>query len=128
MTTSAYERDIPFEGVHNFRDFGGYRTSDGRNVRWRTLFRCGETQNMTESDLFKARSELGVKTLVDLRGQDSISQVGTGPIANPPVDYHHIPFLAQSDDIRQLLWSLSDNGEFYINVIEYVRFYILRFR
>ena len=50
MTMSAHERHIPFEGVHNFRDLGGYRTTDAGTIRRRTLFRCGEMQNMTESD------------------------------------------------------------------------------
>ena len=73
MTAPEFERHIPFEGVHNFRDLGGYQTSDGRTIRRRTLFRSGEMQNMTEPDLPKARSELGIKTVVDLTGQDSIS-------------------------------------------------------
>lgn len=43
MTTPPLERHIPFEGVHNFRDLGGYQSTDGRTIRWRTLFRSGET-------------------------------------------------------------------------------------
>ena len=73
MVTPAFGRHIPFEGVYNFRDLGGYETADGRKVRRRTVFRCGEMQNMTEPDLLKARGELGIKTIVDLTGQDSIS-------------------------------------------------------
>lgn len=118
MTIPTYERLIPFEGVHNFRDLGGYQATDGRTTRWRTLFRSGETRNMTESDLLLARDELGIKTLVDLRGQDSVSRVGTGPIADPPVKYHHIPFLTEDVQIRQLLRSLPNMGEFYVNMIE----------
>ena len=103
MTAPAFERYIPFEGVQSFRDLGGYQASDGRKVGRRTLFRSGEIQNMTEPDLLKARSELGIKTVVDLQCQDSISQVGTGPIADPPVSHHHIPFLTQGAQIREFL-------------------------
>ena len=87
-------------------------------MRWRTLFRSGEMQNITESDLLKARSELGIRAIVDLRGPDSISRVGTGPIADPPTNYRNIPFLTQGDGERQLLRSLSNMGDFYLNVIE----------
>ncbi|MFD7305073.1 tyrosine-protein phosphatase, partial [Streptomyces pharetrae] len=27
------DRHIPFAGLHNFRDLGGYTTTDGRRVR-----------------------------------------------------------------------------------------------
>jgi protein-tyrosine phosphatase len=27
------DRHIPFDGLHNFRDLGGYPTADGRRVR-----------------------------------------------------------------------------------------------
>ena len=30
----AAERLVPLEGTLNFRDLGGYRTADGRQVRW----------------------------------------------------------------------------------------------
>ncbi len=37
-------RHIRLEGQANFRDLGGYQTSDGRTVKWRELFRAGEPQ------------------------------------------------------------------------------------
>ena len=30
---------IQLSGATNFRDLGGYRTEDGRQVRWRRVFR-----------------------------------------------------------------------------------------
>ena len=33
------ERLLPLDGPDNFRDLGGYETSDGRTVRWGQLFR-----------------------------------------------------------------------------------------
>ncbi len=35
------ERVLPLAGGQNFRDLGGYRTHDGRQVRWGALFRSG---------------------------------------------------------------------------------------
>ncbi len=34
----AAERRVPFEGIQNFRDLGGYATTDGGTVRWGQLF------------------------------------------------------------------------------------------
>ncbi|MCH9011374.1 MAG: tyrosine-protein phosphatase [Chloroflexi bacterium] len=34
------------------------------------------------------------------------------------MSYRHIPFLTQGAQIREFLWSISNMGEFYVNVIE----------
>lgn len=46
----APERHIALEGQPNFRDLGGYRTADGRAVRWRQVYRSGELGQLTEED------------------------------------------------------------------------------
>ena len=33
------ERRVPLEGAVNFRDIGGYKTGDGREVKWGKVFR-----------------------------------------------------------------------------------------
>jgi|GEM_PF-3784070 len=34
-------RVLPLEGGVNFRDLGGYRTADGRVIKWEVLYRAG---------------------------------------------------------------------------------------
>ena len=51
----AAERRIPFEGVTNFRDLGGYRTRSGQRVRWGRVFRSDALHGMTEDDLASYR-------------------------------------------------------------------------
>jgi protein-tyrosine phosphatase len=45
------ERRFGMQGTPNFRDFGGYRTADGRQVKWGYLFRSGQLNNLSEQDL-----------------------------------------------------------------------------
>lgn len=59
------DRRIQFEGVHNFRDFGGYRTPHGA-VKRGVLYRSAHFAEATEADHERLR-DLGVATLVDLR-------------------------------------------------------------
>ncbi|MCS6871591.1 MAG: tyrosine-protein phosphatase [Anaerolineae bacterium] len=59
-------REIPFERVPNFRDFGGYPTQDGRYVRRGLLYRSGALSDLSERDIAKLR-ELGIKLICDLR-------------------------------------------------------------
>ena len=47
----ASERRFGMVGAPNFRDFGGYPTQDGRQVKWGYLFRSGQLSNLTDADV-----------------------------------------------------------------------------
>lgn len=59
-------RRIEFDGPHNFRDLGGYPTSDGGTTRWGVLFRADRLDQMTPDDLSRF-AELGISAVYDLR-------------------------------------------------------------
>ncbi|MCB1845548.1 MAG: tyrosine-protein phosphatase [Halioglobus sp.] len=59
-------RLLNFEGIHNFRDLGGYRTEDGRTVKWGSLYRTGNFAHASKGDLEALRS-LELHTLIDFR-------------------------------------------------------------
>lgn len=71
---------IPFKGVHHFRDIGGYKSEDGRRVKWNTFFRADRLSSLTEEDITYFKS-LGVKTILDLR---SPAEVNGSP--DPKID------------------------------------------
>ena len=58
---------LPTEGIHNFRDYGGWLTADGRQVRRGLLFRSGQHVGATEQDLALIAG-LDIRTVIDLRG------------------------------------------------------------
>lgn len=47
----ATERKLGMEGTPNFRDFGGYPTEQGKQVKWGYLFRSGQLSTLTDKDL-----------------------------------------------------------------------------
>lgn len=59
-------RLLNFAGIDNFRDLGGYATSDGRQVKWGVLYRSGTWHGATPADTEAARS-LDLATFVDFR-------------------------------------------------------------
>ena len=65
-TTKTPSRHLPFDGTPNFRDDGGYTTEDGRQVKWRTLFRSGHLSTLTASDQLQF-SKLGINLVFDFR-------------------------------------------------------------
>lgn len=59
-------RVLPLEGGRNFRDLGGYKTNDGKSVRWGKVFRSGTMTALTLSD-YEYLSGIGVKVVCDFR-------------------------------------------------------------
>lgn len=55
------------EGTLNMRDLGSLRTSDGRHIIKGRLFRSANLAQITSDDI-RTLEQLGVKTVVDLRG------------------------------------------------------------
>lgn len=67
--TSPRARTLTFEGGCNFRDIGGYRTHDGRTVRWGKVYRAGVLSYFSSSDHASLR-QLGVRAICDLRREE----------------------------------------------------------
>ncbi len=66
IITAPPPRTLPIEGGHNLRDLGGYRTQDGRQLKWRTLYRAGALYGLPEQSRAALR-ELGIRAICDLR-------------------------------------------------------------
>lgn len=69
-------RRLPLEGQNNFRDLGGYRTADGKYVRWGLLYRSGQLANLTEGD-YEYLQPLGIRLVCDFRADDERSRQAT---------------------------------------------------
>ena len=59
-------RHIDFDGIENFRDFGGYPTVHGRPMKTGLLYRSANHAYATEADLARMKA-LGLATIIDLR-------------------------------------------------------------
>lgn len=63
------ERVLPLEQGSNFRDAGGYATSDGRRIKWGLIYRSGAMPLLTEPD-YALLGQLGIATIIDFRSLD----------------------------------------------------------
>lgn len=61
------QRVLPLEGIHNFRDYGGYASAHGGRVRPRVLWRSAQHGEASDADLGIVDG-LGLATVIDLRG------------------------------------------------------------
>jgi len=62
-------RRISLEGLSNFRDLGGYATTDGQTVKWRRIFRSDTLAGLSDNDI-RAVEDLGIAAACDLRYGD----------------------------------------------------------
>jgi protein-tyrosine phosphatase len=68
-------RHIPMDGQSNFRDIGGYQTSDGKTVKWGKVFRSGELPKLSDDDVKKI-DHLGIKTVISFLNPTEIKARG----------------------------------------------------
>ena len=87
----AADRRVPFEGVVNFRDLGGYPTREGGHVRWGRLFRADALHNLTASDLATYEG-LGVRLVVDLRSDTERREMPN------PIESRALPLAFRRDE------------------------------
>jgi protein-tyrosine phosphatase len=92
-------RTIDLSGCLNFRDLGGYPTSDGRTLRWRQVFRSDALHHLTPQDVSRLRDELGIGDVIDLRSSAELRSEGRGALALEAIRFHHHP-LYDGESVR----------------------------
>ena len=97
--------DPGFEQVVNFRDFGGYPTTDGGRVRRGVLYRSAHFGEATDGDL-ALLERLGVRLVIDFRGPSDKELEGHNRLP-PGVREVLIPMYdpARGNDPRVVLYS-----------------------
>lgn len=120
MIDDYADRHIPFEGCFNFRDIGGYPTSDGRRVKWGLYYRAGRQDRMTSEDLARART-LNIRTQIDLRKTDEITDQGQGPFPAMGANYRHLPVIPDggTDQLTRLVGDTGISGKRYLGYLEF---------
>jgi protein-tyrosine phosphatase len=61
-------RAIDMNNIKNFRDVGGYFTSDNRQIKWGEIYRSADVSNATLYDQERIR-RLNIKTVIDFRSE-----------------------------------------------------------
>jgi protein tyrosine/serine phosphatase len=95
MTPLPNRERLLLAGAVNFRDLGGYETSDGRRTRFGRIFRSNSLQELTEADLKVIRERLRLMTVLDLRSPQEIRHDGVGPLEHESLRYVNLPMLQE---------------------------------
>ena len=105
---SSPERRIALEGQSNFRDLGGYETTDGRTVKWGQLYRSGDLSKLTAEDVGRLHA-LGIRLVCDFRTNAEVEQRGKDQLSEGAGGYA-IPISAggEAKKLRALALESSD--------------------
>jgi protein-tyrosine phosphatase len=114
QVSDSVVRHVVLQGAVNFRDLGGYATTDGHHVKWHVIYRSADISKLTQADLdtLKARHILYD---VDLRG---VQESAKAPDKmNPGTDYILCP--AGSDSMNGAMFrdlSKVSDGDSLMNI------------
>ena len=78
------------DAINNFRDFGGYRTHNGIQLKKGLLYRSGDLSKATDADL-ENLSALGIKTICDLRSENERLSEPDRILEAAPFTFFNIP-------------------------------------
>ncbi|MBZ0284080.1 MAG: tyrosine-protein phosphatase [Anaerolineae bacterium] len=92
------ERILKLEGVANFRDAGGYRTAEGRQVRKGLIYRSGALGHLTPTD-WETINKIGIKLVCDLRSRDEAQTEPDNLVDG--IEYLHLPLDADTREERR---------------------------
>ena len=66
---SEDHRKIVLDGTSNTRELGGYKTEDGRSLKWGVLYRSDKLSELTDAD-HEYLLQLVIKTVIDFRSSE----------------------------------------------------------
>src|SRR5688572_11226525 len=90
VTTMPIDRRVTLNGSYNFRDLGGLRTTDGREVQRGRLFRSDELHRLTPEDI-EILAGIGIATLIDLRSMEEVTTKRATLLHDRGVGHRHLP-------------------------------------
>lgn len=94
------DRILYLEGIHNFRDYGGYAVREGSRFKSGLLYRSGQHLDATPGDLAVV-SGLKLETVIDLRGDS---------------ERMHFPCARAEDFNAQILFAPGETADQNTNV------------
>jgi len=95
---TAPERHVALDGQANFRDLGGYETTDGRTVKWGEVYRSGELPRLNDEDVAKLE-EMDIRTVVSFLTEKEVEARGPDRL---PANTVEVPLPMEAGNLGDL--------------------------
>lgn len=109
-------RAIDMNRIKNFRDIGGYFTTDNRQMKWGEIYRSGNLSNATLYDQEKIR-RLNIRTVIDFRSERTARRYPI--LLHPSIRKIALPLMPM--DAQKLDEQLEDENFDRSDAIRYVQ-------
>ena len=94
----TFQRHLKLPGCLNLRELGGYATSEGKQIRWRTLLRSDSLHRLPSFSQ-QQLLDYGIRTIIDLRSPSEVSSKKYALSKIPEIKYFNLPLI---DDRSQV--------------------------
>lgn len=124
-TGSFMPQLIDTHGTFNFRDFGGYTSSVGEEVRSGVLFRSGSLDRIADTEAHSLQDSLSIKTIIDLRHPDEFNDNPTrGSLAGLVPNRYSLSVIDATQALKNhtealnIAYGMGQSGPRYFAVLE----------
>lgn len=112
MTTlQPFQRYLKLAGCLNLRELGGYETTEGKQIKWRTLLRSDSLHGLPASSQQRL-IDYGVKTIIDLRSSFELKEE-YALSKRVEIEYFNLPLI--EEDARNIEESIKDKTLLELN-------------
>ena len=108
----SQKRHIPLEGQSNFRDIGGYKTTNGRTVKWGQVYRTGELPRLTDEDIAVLKN-LDLQMVHNFLLDEEIAQRGQDRLPNSTQLVQN-PIKTSADELVLAVLEARNTGDFSV--------------
>lgn len=103
--TIPHNRQIKLDGTFNTRDLGGYRSDDGRHIKWGRLIRSDDLFKLTAKDIAILTDKYHLNTIIDFRNKNERTKRPDKKIPNAQY------YVLSPDDETAVIASSSLNSD-----------------
>ncbi|MDP6419980.1 MAG: tyrosine-protein phosphatase [SAR202 cluster bacterium] len=118
-------RLIDTHGTFNFRDFGGYATNNGKEVRSGLLFRAASLDRIEDEEARSLQDRLSMQTIIDLRHPDEFrDNPSRGALVDIVPSRHALSVIDAAEPIKNhtealnITHGIGQSGPRYFAVLE----------
>jgi len=108
---AAPERHVALDGQPNFRDVGGYETTDGRIVKWGEVYRSGELPRLSDEDVAKL-DDMDIRTVVSFLTEKEIEARGSDRLPAGTVEVPLPMEAGNLGDLTDVVRQARSTGDF----------------